>query len=666
MARRKNKGILLTPLLILAAIVACDPFSDSGKKLVILGVDGMDPNLLERFIAEGKMPNFKKLAEEGSFQRLGTSNPPQSPVAWSCFITGMDPGGHGVFDFIHRDPVGEHGPTAIGSTQTTPAMNFWPLPGDYQMPSPFDEEPLPIRQGRAFWEMLEDEGIRAAVYRMPAAYPIQPTQQVTFTDMGTPDLQGGDFYAYYSTEIPEKLMGKEENMNPVTVDDGAIYTSLRGPPKLFVAGEPIARTPFTVFLDPQEPAVLIEIDGGASLVLEQGQWSDWFEVFYDLGMGQSVGGICRFYLKEVRPTFKMYVSPINIDPLAPAFPISTPDDAAVDVAEEIGRFYSMGLAEDVNALKDGVLDDGEFLQQCEIVNDERLKMLDYALDRFDDGLLFFYLSTIDLRSHMMFRHITPGHPARTEEEAEKYALAIESSYRKVDETLGHIRERIGESTELLVISDHGFSPFTRRVHLHNWLLQEGYLNLRVEVSDTDRNLAEADAGTGAPKIDWSRTRAYAAGFNGIYLNVAGREKNGIVDPQERDALMTEIVQRLEGMKDVERDGAKVVRKVYKREEAYHGNMVEHAPDLIVGYEGSYGASDPAALLSAPNPDDPLIFDNISKWSGNHLMDPTVVPGVLLATREITKADPWLADITATLLKYFEVDIPESVVGQPIF
>ncbi|MCH8334080.1 alkaline phosphatase family protein, partial [Candidatus Sumerlaeota bacterium] len=95
-------GTLLLMALTLAASPIAPVQAEDAKKVFILGIDGMDPNLLDKFVEEGAMPNFKKLIEEGDYKRLQTTMPALSPVAWSTFITGQDPGGHGIFDFIHR------------------------------------------------------------------------------------------------------------------------------------------------------------------------------------------------------------------------------------------------------------------------------------------------------------------------------------------------------------------------------------------------------------------------------------------------------------------------------------------------------------------------------------------------------------------------------------
>lgn len=642
-------------------------FEATGRKLVVIGIDGMDPNLLRAYMEAGLLPNFKALADEGTFLPLGTSNPPQSPVAWSNFITGMDPGGHGVFDFLHRDPKTY---LPVSSTQITLGEpTHIPLPGDYQLEIPPDSEP--VRQGTPFWDLLGEAGVRCEVYRIPAAYPIQASDQLTLSDMGTPDLQGGidGMYAWYTSDIPDNFDKVHGGLwRQVKVVKGRAEAKLFGPPSPFLEPPPgkapqKSERPFTVWIDPVEPVVHIEIEDGDACVLEEGKWSDWLRCSFDHGLLQTMGGMVKFHLQEVRPNLRLYCSPVNIDPREPCMPISTPDDdAVIDLAEAIGPFYTQGLAEETKALQEGAIDDALFVSNCDDIHHERMRMLDYALERFEDGLLFFYFSTIDLRSHMMWRHIEPGHPARDERLAELHARSIEDSYVLMDRALGHLRERIGAATPLMVLSDHGFSPFTRRVNLNNWLLREGYLALTEEAAKDPKGIYSLAEGGG---VDRKRSRAYAIGFNGIYLNLAGREADGIVAEAERAALLEEIRAKLLALTDDAKGGARVVRRADLREETYHGPRVGDAPDLVVGYDRGFGASDTTALGQV-QPKDAIVEDNKDLWSGNHLMAPEVVPGVFLVNRKVDAAEPCLYDLTVTMLEHFGVRKPDAMLGRSVY
>lgn len=669
---RTPVAALLLGALALVAPSCGEPFRHVGKKLVVLGIDGMDPNLLREYMDAGLLPNFKALADAGTFVPLGTSNPPQSPVAWSNFITGMDPGGHGVYDFLHRDPQSYLPVSSTVISEGEPTV--FELYSDWKLEIPPDSRA--VRQGRAFWDLLGEAGVRCDVYRIPAAYPIQPSEQLTLSDMGTPDLQGGidGMYAYYTSDVPDNFDRVKAGVwKQVKLQKGRATASLYGPPSQYKLPPPDkhevpkGERPFTIFVDPTEDVVHIAIEEGDACVLEKGKWSEWLRCSFEYdtplpGYSETMGGMVKFYLQQVRPNLRLYCSPVNIDPREPAMPISSPDDdAVVELAESIGPFYTQGLAEETKGLDEGTLDDGEFLSQCDDIHHERLRMLDHALARFDDGLLFFYFSTIDLRSHMMWRHIEAGHPARDEKLAAQYARSIEESYVLMDRALGHLREKIGLETPLMILSDHGFSPFTRRVNLNNWLLKEGYLVLTEEAAANPKGYYSLVEGGG---VDRAKTRAYAVGFNSIYLNEKGREKGGIVEPAARDALQEEIRAKLQALTD-DPSGRKVVRRVDLRDEVYHGDQLGHAPDLVIGYDRGYGASDTTALGQV-QPKDPFVEDNKDLWSGNHLMAPEVVPGIFLTNRKIDPKEPVLYDLTVTMLEFFGVPKPPEMRGKSLY
>jgi predicted AlkP superfamily phosphohydrolase/phosphomutase len=358
------------------------------------------------------------------------------------------------------------------------------------------------------------------------------------------------------------------------------------------------------------------------------------------------------------------------------------------MCEAIGPFYTQGLAEETDALRERSISDAEFILQCDDVTAERMRMLDYALDRFHDGLLFFYFSSVDLRCHMMWRHIEPGHPARDEALVPMFANSIRDAYVQMDGALARVRERIGRDTPIVVLSDHGFAPFTRKVNLNRWLLDQGYLVPHAaKVAEHGDAIAKYEAAVAGlapevaaeiPKprtelaigdeklIDRSRTRAFAMGFNGVYLNLKGRERDGVVDPSERDALLAEIRGKLLTLTDPE-TGERVLRRVDRSDEIYHGDQIGNAPDLVLGYERGYGADDDTALgtLSlALNPR--VIYPNKELWCGNHLMAPEVVPGVVLTNRKLEPEDPDLCDLAATLLSYFGVGVPAEMRGTSLF
>jgi len=627
--------------------------ADGGtKNPFVLGIDGMDPHLLEKFTAEGRMPHFERLMKEGSYAHLGTSVPPQSPVAWSNFITGMDPGGHGIFDFIHRNPK-NYLPTFSAALVEEPKkilkLGSWRIPLS-------KGKVLLLRKGEAFWQILGEHDVPCTIFRIPSNFPPVESKAKAMSGMGTPDLLGTYGTFSYFTDDPSMatLDVSGGKIYPVSVRGGKAASALVGPENTMKEGKPHLEVPLVVYADKESKAAKIVV-GDKQLILEVGEWSDWVEVSFPiLGPLHSVKGICRFHLRSIDPYLGLYASPVNIDPAHPALPISTPPGYAASLYKKIGFYYTQGMPEDTKALEWGVLSDGEFIEQTGIVFGERLKMLDAVLDDYKGGLGFFYISTLDQSTHMLWRNMDPKHPAHTAEAA-RYSDALENLYTRMDSVLGVVEKRLPEGTALIIMSDHGFAPFYKKFNLNTWLLENGYIEVR-RPDELERHHLLSD-------VDWRRTRAYGLGINGLYINLKGREKKGVVKPgREYDELLDEISRKLLAVRDPE-TGEPVIGRVYKTREVYHGNETANAPDLIVGYHRGYRCSDKSALGNFTRE---IITLNTSKWSGDHCMASDEVPGIFLSNRKIVLQNPDLTDLAATILDYYGIKKPDDMVGEPLF
>lgn len=622
-------------------------------KLIILGIDGMDPDLLTQFAREGKMPNFTKLMEQGSFRKLTTSIPPQSPVAWANLITGMNAGGHGLFDFIHRDPKTMQlyfSASRVEPPKHTIHVGSWVIP----LGSGTADQ---LRQGTAFWQILDQHGVPNSVFRIPSNFPPAPAKGRTLSGMGTPDLRGtyGTFSFY--TDDATATTGATEGgqIIPVQVQNAQVTANLIGPDNTFRKGSPPALEPFTVSVDPLEAAARISVEG-QEFVLREGEWSDFVRVEFRLvPWFATVKGMCRFYLKQAHPRFQLYVSPINIDPADPALPISTPQTYSRDLEDEAGEYYTQGIAEDTKALSAGVLDDREYLSQARTVLAEHRAIFDKEFPKFHDGVFFFYFSSLDLNSHMFWRLMDPKHPEYDPALAAQNGSAIADFYQQIDQVLGEVLPKLDDETTLLVLSDHGFAPYYRSFNLNTWLLDNGYIKLK---SGAALNSNEPLAG-----VDWSQTRAYGIGLNGFYLNLRGRERNGIVQAgAQADALLTGIKEKLLQVKDP-KTGLPVITRVDRAREVYQGPYAASGPDMIVGYNRGYRAGWKTILGAFPADE---IEDNTNPWSGDHCIDYTLVPGVLLSNRKISATSPALTDIAPTVLSEFGIAKPPAMMGQSVF
>ena len=661
------------------------------RRVVFLGIDGMDPDVLRETIAmfPQAMRNFARLAGEGGIHPLRTSTPPQSPVAWSSFITGMDPGGHGVFDFIHRDSR-----TRGVAPPTTKAeeSSIIGLPAGWQIPLGGDVEST--RSGRAFWSILADHGVPADVWRMPANFPVEPSDGVSFSGMLTPAIDSAyGEYKLYTTDLLARGAGESGKTVSVREYDGRIDTYLPGPPNPFRKDGEHATTPLVIRVDRAAGAAALEA-GSKVVVLRPGEWSDFVRLSFTTLPGgvADVGGIVRFHLKRLDPTFELYASPVNIDPLSPVAPISSPESACEDLARAVGLYYTQGMPEDVNALKDRALDDREFMAQAGLVHEEGTRILDYAVDRWlgkeEGGFLFFYFSGVDLCSHMMWRHHDEHHPHYdakfahedssdwTHRSGSEWKDVVRDLYLRMDVVLGHLRERLPEDALLVVMSDHGFESYRRKFSLNTWLVEQGYLVLKPgksrEAPRSDAEFAPVYLTTDFGAVDWTKTRAYGVGFNGLYLNLAGREADDPSTPEDEsgvvaagaaaDALIAELKAKLEAFVDP-KTGERVVLRCDLARDVYHGPRALEAPEILVGYASGYSNSDPSSLGRIPQA---VLEDNLGgTFNGNHLMAPDVVPGSLLTNGTVLPGSHGLEDLTVEILKQYGIAPPAGMRGSPV-
>lgn len=578
----------------------------------------MDPDFVERHWSD--LPNLAKLRNDGRFSRLGTTTPPQSPVAWSTFITGLPPAAHGVFDFVHRDPKTLQPFSSMSRTEAP----RWTLPlGPYVLPLS-SSRVISLRHGAPFWQKLNNRGIPVMVVRMPTNYPPAAAGQA-LSGMGTPDLRGtlGTFSFY--TDDPEEISRSVSGGRIIKVhlDNGHAVLPLEGPPNSLRKDQAYTSIDLVVDVDPDAPVARFAL-GDEMVILSEGEWSDWIPADFPLiAHVSSVRGMFRIFAKQLHPGFQLYLSPVNIDPVSPALPISAPTAWGRTVAEETGRFSTLGIPEDTSAPRQHVLTLAEFRSQGQLVFEEERNLLRYSLRHFNRGLLFFYFSSIDQNSHMLWGRHEPE---------------LLNVYREVDECIGEVR-RAFPATPLIVLSDHGFTSFDRAVHLNAWLKNRGLLSLVGQAGD-DTNLSS---------IDWSSTEAYAIGLNGLYLNRKGREAHGIVTAGEQSrALIANLREQLLAWRDPV-NGKQIVEAVYEEKAAPENSAV--AADLIVGYGRGYRASWQTALGGTPSEE---IEDNADLWIGDHCINPADVPGVLFTTCPMDVQHPALQDVTALILRSFQL------------
>jgi predicted AlkP superfamily phosphohydrolase/phosphomutase len=598
------------------------------KRVLVIGLDGLEPGIVEGLLAEGALPHLARLSEQAGLARVATTAPAQTPVAWSTFATGVNPGAHGIFDFLRRDPR---------TYRLDNGLNRYERRNAFVPPRAVN-----LRRGRPLWDRLSEAGIPSVVLRCPCAYPPDPVRGSLLSGMGVPDLRGGFGTSTFYHTGPAQPARESENIVPIVEDRaGTAATYLIGP------RHPRTRADvrLEIALNVDRPARRLTVRSAGTpreLVVELGRWSDWLKVRFKLGPLQTAAGIVRFLLVRLEPNLELYASPVNFDPDAPLFPISSPPEYARELESRIGTYYTAGMVEDHNGLSNERFDEGAFLAQCEDAWRERRAMLAYELDRFREGFLYCLFDTPDRVQHMLWRFREPDHPAnRGAAPDPAYRHAIEDCYRTADEVVGQALEAVDDRTLLIVLSDHGFGSFRRGFHLNKWLHDEGLLALK------PGHGPGPDAGEFLQGIDWDRTRAYALGLNGLYLNLQGREAKGIVRPDEAGDLKARIARALGGLRDPQR-GEVAVLRAQAREDVYRGPFVDEAPDVIVHHAPGYRVSWSTSLGGVAA--GPPFEDNTRRWSGDHIIDPDRVPGVLLMNRPFRGATARLADLAPTILE----------------
>jgi predicted AlkP superfamily phosphohydrolase/phosphomutase len=617
------------------------------RRVVILGLDGLDYGLTERMLAEGKLPHLDALRRQGCFKPLGTTLLSISPVARSSFQSGTNPGKHNIYDFLMPDRTTYE--PKLSSAEIRPPRRMLRL-GKYRIPLGRADVRI-LRKSRPFWNYLGDRGVFSSILRVPSTFPPEKLRGVLLSAMCAPDLRGTQgMFSYYTTRPQREGERIGGEVHRVTRAGDTIRAHLIGPDNPLRTDRRPLTAPFVVTLNGNRAVLRI---GGARCELRPDEYTDWVPVRFRAAPGFSVRGVCRFLLLEAGAEFGLYVTPINIDPESPVMPITAPFIYSRSLTRRQGPFATLGLAEDTWAVNEHVLGDEHFLRQCLDADREREAMFFDSLDKVPMGLCVVVFDGTDRLQHVFRRDLDPTHPSRAQHPVPAGRNVIEDLYRRMDDLVGRTVARCRrEDTLLLVISDHGFNGFRRGLDLNRWLEENGYLSFH-----EGRRAEDYLAG-----VDWSRTRAFALGLSGIFVNLKGKYAQGIVEPgAEADKLRDEIARRLTGLVDPQ-TGTSAVKQTYVTARVYRGPYTENAPDLIPGYRRGYRASWETAIGRGT---ESVFHDNTRAWSGDHCIDPSLIPGVLFCNRPIETERCRLMDIGPTVLSLFGVPVPAHMDGKPL-
>jgi len=555
-------------------------------KTLILGFDSFDPAIFEEMAGKNHLPNLEKFSGHGGYSKLEVCSPPQTEVSWTSIATGVDPGGHGIFDFVHRDPA-----------------TYIPYVSILRMQEgALGQQFVPPYTTKTFFEEAAALGYPATALWWPALFPARPALPVnTLPGLGTPDIRGQLGVGTLLTSDEETL--KKTAVAKLSMTGKNRFTaSLAGPQTNGREGPRTINLPITLEVIDQKSARLT-IDR-QQLDLRLGEWSDIVELRFKAGVLFSAYAITRFIATRLSGVVRVYVLPLQIHPLHPSWHYASSTSFSKRLWKEVGPYLTLGWPQDTTGLEEGCIDDDQFLELCQSIFDRRIQILQYFMNDFREGVLASIFDDLDRVQHMFFHNRQD---------------VVQAWYRRLDRFVGDIGTQVEQWTgkyRFLVLSDHGFSEFRTKVHLNRWLLDHDYLFMNNGARDLSG-------------VDWSKTRAYAVGLNSIYLNVTGREGQGIVSADDVEHLLGEIKGKLLDWK--QSGQSPVIQKIRLKHETFSGPYTRFGPDLVVGYAPGYRASAETGLGKVP---DTELEPNNDHWGADHCVDSDIVPGVIFANRDL--------------------------------
>ncbi len=578
-------------------------------KSILIGLDAFDPQVFEELREKQELPHLAAFADQGSYRHLTISNPAQSEVSWTSLATGLNPGEHGLFDFVHRNPSNYQMLVSLLPTSKSIVGTQF----------------VPPHQAKTFFDQAVEDGYPATSLWWPATFPAKQASPVaSIPGLGTPDILGQLGVGSFLSESTDYEQAKYKSRLGTLKREGKqrLTGQLQGPGKMKGGQVEHVMTDFALDLsDAQEP--ILEI-GKDRIVLKPGEWSPIFEVPFKLGRLSSMSGITRAIMPKADSS-EIYFLPLQIHPLRSPWPYATPTSMIKQAWQETGPFLTLGWPQDTTSLDEGIIDDAQFLTLCEQIVASRERVFLQQLDQFEEGVLAIVFDTLDRVQHMFYGR-------------DKSILA--AWYKQIDALFGRllkaIQERGHADARILVMSDHGFAPFDYKVHLNRWLVENQWMS--TQSPDQQKNLNP---------VSWMDSKAYALGLNSLYLNLVGREGQGTIAQTDYEKFRAELKDNLLEWQGP--DGRNILEQVWFREEVFEGAHSADAPDLVMGYATGYRAS---AETGVGGFGSRTIESNTDKWHADHCINPASVPGVLLTNFD-------LGDLAHPSYR----DIPEMVLGR---
>jgi predicted AlkP superfamily phosphohydrolase/phosphomutase len=694
------------------------------KKVVVIGFDGADYRLVNQLLEEGALPNLQKLKDMGGYQSLEPTNPPQTPVSWSTFATGINPGRTGIFDFIKRRP-GTYIPDLALRGETTKTVLYgdsnvvvmpifagvavlllflligrlsktglirYGLPfvlafasagGTWFVFANWVPTEIPdvymVRKGKPIWKILEEQGRSSTVLRLPVTFPAEPLKGNMIAGLAVPDIRGTVGKPSIYSNDPEWDSGDNQFSVAITRLEGnpPYDTTIMGPPnKLFYDEEEAAQAkregkvyPHKKDLDlamkitTANDHLTLEIDGKSHRV-NLGEWTDWIEFRYPFNPLITLKGVGRFYLDSMEDgKFKLYLTPIHLHPSSP-LPLSYPPKLAQETWDR-EPYKTMGWALDTWCIGNDLMHEDHFLEDVDLTVTRYEKLLEHQLDNHEGDLFIKVFSFTDRVGHVLWRFMDEGHPIYEPDQGPKYQNVMRETYQRMDAIVGKVMDRIDfNTTALIICSDHGFASWRYQFNYNTWLVKNGFLVLKKNVLGQPMELDDLENSQSPLQfVDWSKSKAYSLGFGQIFINLEGREPEGSVAPEDYEQVWRDIAEGLRAYVD-EGTGLKPISEVYHRDEIYHSYDPDVTPDLRANTAILFRASWDTTLGGMP---EDIVTLNTQNWSGDHCsLDPKDVPGILFSSIPISKENPKMADMTPSILEILGIDTDIEMDGEMVF
>ncbi len=399
--------------------------------------------LFERLYERGQMPHLGKYVQRGGYARLAVTNPPQSEVSWTSIATGLNPGGHGLFDFVHRAP-----------RTYTPFVSLLPTAAGWRGPTFTQPSATPT-----IFDYTAAQGFPATALWWPGHFPARPQEPVnTLPGLGTPDVFGRlGVGTLFSSDAPaHDSAPRKIPVRPLAATGRGRFTGVVHGPE--AQGAQLA---FTVELL-ADGVVQVQI-GAHQIQLAVGVWSAVLPLTLRGGWFGRLQVLTRLIITRTTPDVALYLLPLQIHPLAAPWHYAASRPFMRRTWQAVGPFLTLGWPQDTTAVEEGHLSRAHFLALCELVEEERERVLLYQVSHFQEGLLGGVLDTLDRVQHIFWRDDQP---------------VVEAWYQRLDALVGRVEQALAGRaskypTKLVVVSDHGFTDFTYKIHLNRWLVEAG-------------------------------------------------------------------------------------------------------------------------------------------------------------------------------------------------